>query len=192
MARVYCFALTPSPSFAAWARGVGAHGSAPASQTGSRCFALTPSPSFTAWARGAARGPVWSAEASASAWAEASLPHSTIPLSRRAREGGKGGEGNTARLPVLAPASAIPCRTAVPSSGASPCPLMGRAGMESSHPALAQSHNTPLAIVPPASIPPAPLKTPRTPCISPPELCYNIGGEKSDSVADNSVDDASL
>jgi len=64
--------------------------------------------------------------------------------------------------------------------------------MESSHPALAQSHDTPRAIFLPASIPRAYPKTPRTPCISPPELCYNIGGEKSDSVADNSVDDASL
>jgi hypothetical protein len=44
----------------------------------------------------------WSAEAPASAWAEASLPHSIIPLSRPAGEGDKGGEGNTARLPVHA------------------------------------------------------------------------------------------
>ena len=43
--------------------------------------ALTPSPSPTLWERGAARRPVWSAEALASAWAEASLPHSTIFLS---------------------------------------------------------------------------------------------------------------
>jgi uncharacterized protein with HEPN domain len=39
-------------------------------------LALTPSPSPTAWARGAARGHVWSAEALASACAEAPLPHS--------------------------------------------------------------------------------------------------------------------
>ena len=52
-----------------------------------RFFALTPSPSPTLWERGAARGHVWSAEALASAWAEASLPHSIIPLSRLAGEG---------------------------------------------------------------------------------------------------------
>ena len=84
--------------------------------------ALTPSPSPTSWERGAARGHVWSAEASASAWAEASLPHSIIPLARLAGEGDKGGEGNTARPPVhahagkIAPASAILCRTDVPLS----------------------------------------------------------------------------
>ena len=61
-------------------RGVGTHGDAP-------CLALTPSPSPTAWARGAARGHVWSAEALASACAEASLPHSIIPLSRLAQRG---------------------------------------------------------------------------------------------------------
>ena len=55
-----------------------------------RFFALTPSPSPTLWERGAARGHVWSAEALASAWAEASLPHSIIPLSRKAGEGDKG------------------------------------------------------------------------------------------------------
>ena len=47
--------------------------------------------------------------------AEAALPHSTIPLSRLAGEGDKGGEGNTARPPVhahagkIAHASAILC-----------------------------------------------------------------------------------
>ena len=53
-------------------------------------FALTPSPSPTAWERGAARGHVWSAEASASAWAEAKLPHSIIPLARLRERGTQG------------------------------------------------------------------------------------------------------
>ena len=63
-------------------------------------FALTPSPSPTMWERGAARGHVWSAEAAASAWTEAALPHSIIPLARPAGEGDKGGEGKKARLPA--------------------------------------------------------------------------------------------
>jgi hypothetical protein len=62
-------------------------------------YQLTPSPSPTMWERGAARGHVWSAEASASAWAEASLPHSIIPLARLAGEGDTGGEGKQASTP---------------------------------------------------------------------------------------------
>jgi hypothetical protein len=50
-------------------------------------YQLTPSPSPTSWERGAARGHVWRAEASASAWAEASLPHSIIPLARLRERG---------------------------------------------------------------------------------------------------------
>ena len=81
-------------------------------------FALTPSPSPTMWERGAARGHVWSAEAAASAWTEAALPHSIIPLARPAGEGDKGGEGKKARLPAhisageksRLPASSVPNR----------------------------------------------------------------------------------
>ena len=61
--------------------------------------ALTPSSSPTRWARGAAREPVWSAEALASASGGSSAAALPIPLSRLAREGDKGGEGNTAACP---------------------------------------------------------------------------------------------
>jgi hypothetical protein len=87
-----------------------------------RFFALTPSPSPTAWERGAARGPVWSAEALASAWAEASLPHSISP-SPASRERGTQGVRATRRarlftlaLGKTAPAAEIPYRTVVPLS----------------------------------------------------------------------------
>jgi hypothetical protein len=66
-------------------------------------FALTPSPSPTLWERGVgARG---------------SAPCSAFPLSRLAGEGDKGGEGNTARLPVHACAgkNSPCCRDSVPS-----------------------------------------------------------------------------
>ena len=66
-------------------------------------FALTPSPSPTLWERGVgARG---------------SAPCSAFPLSREAGEGDKGGEGNTARLPVHACAgkNSPCCRDSVPS-----------------------------------------------------------------------------
>jgi len=56
--------------------------------------ALTPSPSPTGWERGAARGHVWRAEASVSAWAEASLPHSIIPLARLRERGTQGVRAN--------------------------------------------------------------------------------------------------
>jgi hypothetical protein len=84
--------------------------------------ALTPSPSPTAWERGAARGHVWSAEALASAWAEASLPHSIIPLSRPAGEGDTGVRATrsaclfTLALGKTAPASKTSYRTVVPLS----------------------------------------------------------------------------
>jgi hypothetical protein len=66
-------------------------------------FALTPSPSPTLWERGVgARG---------------SAPCSAFPLSRLVGEGDKGGEGNTARLPVHACAgeNSPCCRDSVPS-----------------------------------------------------------------------------
>jgi hypothetical protein len=84
-------------------------------------FALTPSPSPTLWERGVgARG---------------SAPCSAFPLSRLAGEGDKGGEGNTARLPVHACAgkNSPCCRDSVPSrctlvSIPPPCVGEGRRG----------------------------------------------------------------
>jgi len=87
-----------------------------------RFFALTPSPSPTAWKRGAARGPVWSAEALASAWAEASLPHSISPSPARRERGTQGVRATrrarlfTLALGKTAPAAEIPYRTVVPLS----------------------------------------------------------------------------
>ncbi|PMB18384.1 hypothetical protein CEN46_21270, partial [Fischerella thermalis CCMEE 5318] len=46
-----------------------------------------------------ARRPAWSAEAALEHQAEASLPHSTIPLARLAEDGDTGGEGNPTRPP---------------------------------------------------------------------------------------------
>ena len=55
-------------------------------------FALTPSPSPTRWERGVG----------AHGGAHGGAPCCAFPLSRPAGEGDKGGEGNTARLPVHA------------------------------------------------------------------------------------------
>jgi hypothetical protein len=65
----------------------------------------------------------WSAEAPASAWAEASLPHSIIPLSRLREKGTKGVRAIqrtcrfTLALGKIAPASKTSCRTVVPLPG---------------------------------------------------------------------------
>jgi len=144
------FALTPSPSPTLWARGtvcrvrtlfrphpqlVRVH-SLGSLWTGSARFsALTPSPSPTMWERGEPSADMFGVlKRQLQHQAEAALPHSTIPLSRLAGEGDKGGEGKKARLPAHASAGgnrpcrsdSVPNRCTLISSPPAPLPRCGR------------------------------------------------------------------